>query len=319
MAHKNLHSRLTQFVRLHVLEGGNHITLVELEDLGTGTMDALRTVRPYLTNDFILLSCDLITEFPLYKLVDQHRTSDSLVTVLLAASPASTGKGDDADRYRDCEEDHVYAGMDESRKKLFYLVAKDDLDDTVDFKMSLLTRFSYIVLRTNLTDAHCYIFRKEIWDVLDSEKYHGRRSFLSVREDLIPRLVKDQKLSPPWPIASAAFSRSANQCAVRLVDDEFCIRVNNLKKYYEANRFVIRSIPFGAPKVSASAEVHQKSQIGNDSMVGDFSRVGEKTSVKRSIVGINVIVGKNVKISNCIIMDKVVIEDKYGSPGCASC
>lgn len=309
VAHQNLHSRLTQLIKLHINEGGNHISIVPLDNLGSGTMEALRTVRPHLHSDFILLTCDLISEFPLYKMIDQHRTNNALVTLMLASSQ---GPSEETSRYTDLEDNDVYAGMDESRKKLLYFVGKADIEDTVDFKMSLLSRYHCILLRTNLTDAHCYIFRKEFLEMLDSEEAFGRRSIYSVREELLPRLVKMQTLdySCKEKIHSYADHKVTGNVAVRLVDREFCFRVNNLKNYTDANRFICKTLPATVPKVSPSAEVNPKGGIGSDSMLGDFSKTGEKTSVKRSVLGANVIVGKNVKISNCIIMDNVVIEDK---------
>lgn len=310
-----MNSRLAQMIKTYISEGGNSIDIVSLEGnlFGTGTMEALRQVRPHLNSDFILLSCDLITEFPLHKMIDQHRTSDSLVTVMLAAAQAPAGKAEEANRYQDIEDNDVYAGMDESRKKLLYLEGKADIEDTIDFRMSLLNKFPCILLRTNLVDAHCYIFRKEFLEMLDSEEVFGKRKLFSVREELIPRLVKSQKVSAPSCREMALpGTNPGNTCAVRLVDGEFCVRVNNLKHYSEANRFICKSIPLGQPRVAATTEITGKAQVGNDSLAGEFTKLGDKTSVKRSIVGNNVVIGKNVKISNCIIMDKVVIEDKYG-------
>jgi len=301
---------LTQLIKLHIIEGGSHISIVGLENPIQGTIEALRAVRPNLHSDFILLSCDLISEFPLYPMIDQHRTSNSLVTVMLCGSDKPAGKGEESSRHEDLEENQVYAGMDESRKNLLYLVGKADIEDSINFRMSLLSRYPCILLRTNLTDAHCYIFRKDFLEMFDSGLLLGNRNLFSVREELIPRMVKHQVIGPKsCSKQPEAQHRASSACAVRLVDGEFCVRVNNLKHYVEANRYICKNS--SQPRVSPSAEVNQKSQIGNDSLVGDFSKTGEKTSVKKSIIGHNVCIGKNVKISNSIIMDKVIIEDKY--------
>lgn len=315
VAHQSLYSKLTQLIKLHINDGGNYIDIVCLDQIGAGTVEAFRAVRPRLHSDFILLSCDLITESPLYPLIDQHRTNNALVTVMLAAAQkaAAGGKTDDASRHNDLEDYELYAGTDESRKKLLYLVGKADIEDTLDFRMSLLNKFHCILLRTNLSDAHCYIFRKEFLEMFDSGEATGKRNMFSIREELIPRLVKHQKLDGTCKEKSSfssAAARPSNTCAVKIVDGEFCVRVNNLKTFTEANRFVCKSIPLGVNRVSASAEVNAKAQVGSDSLVGDYTKIGEKSSVKRSIIGNNVSIGKNVKISNCIIMDKVNIEDK---------
>ncbi len=311
VAHHSLHSRLTQFIKLQISEGGSHIEILSLEGMGNGTIDALRAARPKLHSDFILLSCDLITEFPLYKLIDQHRTNDALVTMLLAASQSSM-KGEENARYGNLEDNEVFAGTDESRKKLLYLVGKADVEDTLDFKMSLLNKHHCILLKSNLIDTHCYIFRREFLEILDNGSVFGKHyNMFSVREELLPRLVRKQKLAFNCPSKESVVAKSLTNVALRIVDGEFCVRVNNLKSFTEANRHYCRNIPQGVARISPSAEVNPKGQVGNDSIVSDYSKVGEKSSVKRSIIGTNVIIGKNVKISNSIIMDKVVIEDKY--------
>lgn len=312
VAHQDMYSRLTQFIKLHINDGGNHIDVLCLESSSTGTMDALRAVRPRLHSDFILLSCDLITETPLYKMIEQHRTNSALVTIMLATSPQAPtgGKGEDANRFTELEESEVFAGMDESRKRLLYLVGKADVDDNLEFRMSLLYKFPCILLRTNLTDAHCYIFRKEFLELLDSGEANGQRKFFSVREELIPRLVRKQKPSTKC-VDRLAATGVPDQCAVRLVDGEFCVRVNSLKSYTEANRHIMKTLPAGIVRMSPSADISPKGGVGSDSMVGDFTKLGEKSSVKRSVIGSNVIIGKNVKISSCIIMDNVTIDDKY--------
>lgn len=312
VGHQDMYSRLTQFIKLHITDGGNHIDVLCLESSSTGTMDALRAVRPRLHSDFILLSCDLLTETPLYKMIEQHRTNNALVTIMLATAPQTPAgaKGEDANRFTDLEENEVFAGMDESRKRLLYLVGKADVDDSLEFRMSLFYKFPCILLRTNLTDAHCYIFRKEILELIDSGEATGQRKLFSVREELIPRLVRKQKPSAKCADRLAA-PEAPNQCAVRLVDGEFCVRVNSLKSYTEANRHIMKTLPNGIVRMSPSAEISPKGGVGSDSMVGDFTKLGEKSSVKRSVIGSNVTIGKNVKISNCIIMDNVTIDDKY--------
>lgn len=140
VAHQSLSSRLTQLIKLHVNEGGNYIDIVSMDKYGQGTMDALRAVRPHLDSDFILLSCDLISEYPLYKMIDQHRTCNSLVTMMLFSGQKPSGT-DESVRYSNVEDNEVFAGMDESRKRLLYLVGKAELEDTVDFRFSLLDKY----------------------------------------------------------------------------------------------------------------------------------------------------------------------------------
>lgn len=124
----------------------------------------------------------------------------------------------------------VYAGLDETKKKLLFLENELDIDGSIDFRMSLISRFPCILLRTNLTDAHCYIFRQAFLQMLDQKSCFGKRTLYSIREELVPRLVKHQSHAPN--------SKDGYNCAVRLLESDFCVRVNNLKNYNEANKFV---------------------------------------------------------------------------------
>lgn len=303
------HSRITQFIKTHINDGANRITIYATENYEHGTVGVLKAVRQFLHSDFILLSCDLLTEFPLFRMIDQHRTSDAMLTVLLTRNEVN--KQDEA-RYGDSEDAEVFTCFDETKKKLLYIENKADVDSSIDFKMALIAQHPCMLLRTNLTDAHCYIFRKSFLALMDSGSVFGKRNLYSVREELIPRIVKHQKFKSDAQKADP----SCYTCAARLLESEFCIRVNNLKNYNEANKFALKSVPLGPGRISPSAEIQPKSQVGSDVQVGDFVKVGEKSAIKKSTLGNNVSIGKNVKLSNCILMDGVVIEDNCKIDNC---
>ena len=50
-----------------------------------GTADSLRHIAGKIETDMLIVSCDLITDFPLHKLADLHRTKKATVTALLAS------------------------------------------------------------------------------------------------------------------------------------------------------------------------------------------------------------------------------------------
>lgn len=137
VVHKSLHSKIGQFLKLHINESGNRISIFAAEEFEGGTVGALQAVRPLLDRDFILLSCDLITDFPLYRMIDQHRTSDALVTTLLTKEEPN--KQDEA-RYGGSDDCQIYAAVDETEKRLLYIKGKADVSGTIDFQLSMIAK-----------------------------------------------------------------------------------------------------------------------------------------------------------------------------------
>ena len=61
---------------------GGRVDLVLLEEY-RGTIDALLAVKLKLKHDFLVLNCDLITDFPISRIVERCRMGDFLMTALL--------------------------------------------------------------------------------------------------------------------------------------------------------------------------------------------------------------------------------------------
>src|SRR5271170_7073366 len=74
-----------------------------------------------------------------------------------------------------------------------------------------------------------------------------------------------------------------------------------------------------ATRISPSAEISSKTQVGTDSLVADSTRIDERCSVKRSAIGAHCVIGRNVKISSSVIMDHVEIKDDVKLDGCIVC
>ncbi|XP_033097349.1 translation initiation factor eIF-2B subunit gamma-like, partial [Anneissia japonica] len=68
------------------------VTVSSEEDLGTA--DSLRILNEQckIKTDILVVSCDLITDIALHKLVDVHRTYDSTMTALMMALPEQSSE-----------------------------------------------------------------------------------------------------------------------------------------------------------------------------------------------------------------------------------
>ncbi|KAI8094462.1 nucleotide-diphospho-sugar transferase [Thamnidium elegans] len=271
---------------------------------------------------------------------EDDETADALRTIKDKIDPGSTESASKDDDLL------PYVGIDPTRNALVYKAIRSE-DDDFSMRMSLLNKFPRVRVHTDLQDAHLYIFKRWVIDMLVEKE-----NITSISKDLIPLLVKCQyqkklvereeinKYTSTYDnLLANALSLSTTQSAE--VDDElvdpihsnfkspiktyvhvyrggFCGRGNTTASYSELNRYATKQ---GASitRVPSSAEVAPRTQVGNDSVIGEYTKIDERSSVKKSCVGAHCVIGKNVKIANSVIMDHVVIGDNVKIDGCIIC
>jgi len=295
-----------------------------------GTAEAILRLKSKIQTDFIVISGDVIvTEDFIHTLADIHRAKDAAVTMLLKKKPPPTEEQKAAAKSSDNNEPADFIGLADGRVVFFANTA--DVEENLHLHKSLLKVYHNITIHKNLLDAHVYIFSR--WTLGVLEKYE--KDIGSLKGEFIPFLVKLQlqKKDPKGAIpeqvlnietiATAMSSSTATNtdglgifCYV--MEDGYCIRVNTLLNYFEANKDVARGATTYNPYeevgkqnfISASAEVNPKTQVGPDCVVGEGTKIGEKCSVKKSNIGKHCNIAANVKIINSVIMDHVTIMEK---------
>ncbi|KAG2186470.1 hypothetical protein INT44_002692 [Umbelopsis vinacea] len=323
-------------------QGNVHCNLIGVDE-DFGTADAIRSIADRITTDFIVLPCDLHCEMIPREFLDHHRINSPTMTGLFYEPPKGekgSGKEDELAQY---------IGIDTAESRLVHIADCDSSEDgDLSLRMSLLWRFPRVKFHVNLLDAHVYIFKHWVLDLIKAKE-----KISSIRQDLVPLIVKCQyqrKLVENEDMGKYAALEDPLDTALSLstVYDEFdekllnehdpyrsnfksnikvntviyrdgyCGRANTIAKYSEMNRLASKQ-GLSIRRVPETAEVTAKSQIGNDSLVGEYTKIAEKSSVKRSIIGAHCVIGKNVKIANSIIMDHVVLEDFVKLDGCIVC
>ncbi|KAG4095298.1 nucleotide-diphospho-sugar transferase [Neocallimastix lanati (nom. inval.)] len=312
------------------------VEVVAINDY-VGTADALRYLKEkdkLKPMDIIIISCDLVTDIPPHHILDVHRVVNPAMTALYYEDPKA-----DAEKTNKEMDTADYIGIDPNRSQLVYVASKTDFSSELPFRMSLLTKFPVINFYTNLRDAHLYIFKQWIFDLLLQKK-----NISSVRGELVPLLVRCQSASSDWlekegldkfiqnnntnsssasspPLSPSNLSHEDNKntsmCAAIICNAGYCSRANTLPTYVEINRFMTRQS--SEPRIPDSAEVSPKTQVGPDSLVGDSSKIGERCSIKKSVIGSHCSIGRNVKIIGSVIMDYIVIEDNVKLENCIVC
>ncbi|KAI8982067.1 nucleotide-diphospho-sugar transferase [Mycotypha africana] len=334
----NAQQKLSAYIRGYT--GNVHCQVVGVDE-DDETAEALKAIKDKIDRDFIVVPCDLITELNPREFLDQHRVYNPTFSALFYESGANESAGKDDDLL-------PYVGIDPIRHSLVYKELRSE-DDDFSMRLSLLNKFPRVRVYTNLQDAHLYIFKRWVIDMIaDKDK------ITSISKDLIPMLVKcqyqrklvereevDKYTSKDDDLLANALSLSTTQSID--VDDDllikdpihpsfkspiksyvhiyrggFCGRGNTTASYSELNRYVTKQ---GATitRVPATTEVAPKTQVGNDSVVGEYTKIDERSSVKKSCVGAHCVIGKNVKIANSVIMDHVLIGDNVKIDGCIIC
>ncbi|KAI8139474.1 nucleotide-diphospho-sugar transferase [Fennellomyces sp. T-0311] len=332
------HQKLSTYIS-RGYQGSVHCNVVTVDE-DCGSADALRSIKDKIERDFIVVPCDLITDLNPRDILDIHRVEDPTMTALFYESNLLEAGKDDGLA--------PYVGIDPIHSSLVYKVRRSE-DEDFSMRMSLLNKFPRVRVHTDLGDAHLYIFKRWVIDMVADKE-----NISSISEDLVPMLVKCQyqkKMVEREKVngyASAqksllATALSLSTTASNDIDDDlfspdptrsnfkspvttrayiyrggFCGRGNTIASYSDLNRHETKQ---GASitRIPSSAEVAPKTQVGNDSVIGEHTKIDERSSVKKSCVGAHCIIGKNVKIANSVIMDNVIIGDNAKVDGCVIC
>ena len=131
------------------------------------------------------MSCDLITETSPHVVLDPHRSLNPTMTAMLY-DMTKTMTGSERSIPKD-DESMEYIGMDPSSSQLLFTAAASDLDDDLPLRINLLHKFPRLSVSTQLRDAHLYVFKKWILELIVKNK-----SLSSIKLDLVPLLLDAQ-------------------------------------------------------------------------------------------------------------------------------
>lgn len=208
-----------------------------------------------------------------------------------------------------------------------------DSFDGMELRSRMLWEYPNLTLSTKLLDAHVYILRRGVLDLLIQ-----RPQISSIREDLLPWLCKwsyQKGLAEKWGHAlqipddpfNDALQHSTMQSLVTQKEsskslpplqrirvqsyihnpkDGLLGRANTLGTYAELNREILRT--------------HKPAKsLAPGSLTGDNVKIGEKSLIKMSVIGRNVDIGKGCKIIGSIVADNAVIKDGAKLDNCIVC
>lgn len=303
------------------------------EDELVGSADAIRTLlknekyADKLRAEFIILSCDTICEIPPHALLDAHRLSRASVTAVFYANHA-------ADVLTPLKKgSKTFTGYEASSETLLYTAPVADVDegDDLELRASMLWKYPRVHLTSALNDAHIYLCRRSVLDLVCEQDAISR-----LATDLLPLLCRAQFTSllrkryglDPGPGhdhedgGSKTTTTTPPPVSVKLYiapPEYFCARAHTRQAYIDLNRHLLKGIPADAREPPASTTIGDRTTVGPDSALGHDSAIDEKTTIKRTLVGNHVRIGKMCRITNCILMDGAVVRDAVKLENCVLC
>jgi translation initiation factor eIF-2B subunit gamma len=274
----------------------------------------------------LVYSSDLITDIPPDLLIRTHWAENSSLTAFYYdASSIETPEA--------LKATGEVVGVDDKTMQLIYTAEKEELKlhgNEVAIKHQLLSQFPNIHLYANLRDAHLYIFKRWVLDLIIKNT-----TISSIKSELVPLLIECQyrksvrtreeiekfQISHPPDLFELARSLSISSkkdskviCTAVIFNTGLNARANNVKNYCEINRAVCKNDPRPVPTTCninpRSTVIILLKKVGSDSLVGESVSIDERCSIKKSVVGNHVTIGKNCKISNSVVMDYAIIEEK---------
>ncbi|EYC07680.1 hypothetical protein Y032_0069g344 [Ancylostoma ceylanicum] len=139
---------------------------ISRENEDWGTADVLRQYGAKITRDFVVMSCDFITDARLQPMIDQFRANNATFSCLLSDMCATgpvpgpkvrRGKGRD------------FVALEESTSRIVYMTSEEDFDQPVNAE-SWMNRFSNVSLTARYVDCHVYFMRHSCLGMIGRQK-----------------------------------------------------------------------------------------------------------------------------------------------------
>lgn len=323
-----------------------------------GTAESLQHFSEYFKSDLVVVSCDLLTNIDLQKVLNLYRKHNASITTLMFPylSPAAVTIPGPKSKIK-MERDVI--GVDPTTNQLVLLASASDFEENLPFQLSLLKKHGNIKLMSKLLDSHLYVINHWVIDYLANEQ-----SILTIKGELLPNIISKQnsrrncqhKLTADSGISeekdiyeyakedeldlnirhmsmyngndnmSDTYNNDIIRCYAYIAQEqEFAVRANTLFEYYKINKEIITKFPdltklsSDVTAISPFAEILSTQLDTTSCTVGEHCRIAEKTSIKNSIISSKCTIKNKTRISDCIIMNGVTIGENCIVTNCILC
>ncbi|XP_046830760.1 translation initiation factor eIF-2B subunit gamma [Vespa crabro] len=318
------------------------------EDLGTA--DSIRLIHEKIHTDFIVLSCDLITDIDISETLNLYRKHNASITALMLPMFKISDEFVTPGPKNKQKPETDLMGIDNETGRLVFLASASDFEETINISQKILKKHTNFTMYSKLMDAHVYIINKWVLDFLVFNK-----NISTLKGELLPYIVTKQLSKPPkqcpedkntsmvqvnlkedifrFAVAKpldelirrmSAFNDHSTdlqeayhddiiRCYAHIMNNGFGLRANTIQMYHFAN-FKISDWSSNIIKsdlfLNTSSSATVKSTQVQNCSIDENAFIDEKTSLKVSHIGPNTIVETKTRILNSVIMGNVTIKQR---------
>ncbi|BFG03307.1 translation initiation factor eIF-2B subunit gamma [Drosophila madeirensis] len=323
-------------------------------DSDFGTADSLRYIYDKIKSDFLVVSCDIVSNVSLYPLINKFREHDAALALLLFKSGFESDVVMPGPKTKHKPERDVI-GVHSATQRLAFLTAASDCEDTLNIQRHLLKNKGQLDVYSRLLDAHIYVLKKWVINYLHRKenistfkgeflthlikKQHAKRPAKAVQDTTsevglvtklednvlhyVPHTALDQKITQTslfnQSLSHVPYHGDVVRCyAVQAPKDAIGVRVNSTLSFLAINRKLasiwIELCGEAHPLIAAGALV--KSTQTKDIIAADNAKLSEKTSLNYSVFGPNCVINPKNIVSNSLVMSNAIVEEGCNIDNC---
>lgn len=331
------------------------VPIEDAEDLGTA--DAVRLIHERIHTDFIVISCDLITNVDVREILNLYRKHNASITALMLPVPKVPEDFVTPGPKNKQKPETDLIGISNETGRLVFLASASDFEETIKISQTLLKKHPSFTIHSKLMDTHLYVINKWVLDFLVHNK-----NFTTLKGELLPYIVRKQLSKPTKQYLDDkntsivqldlkddihrfatekhldkliremsayndhdtdledAYHGDVIRCYAYIGTRKFGLRANTIQMYHLANTKISEwwgSEEQTIPNIAPNATV--RSTQMQDCRVGSNALVDEKTSLKQSHIGPNSVVESKSRISQSVIMENVTIKERCVIQNCILC
>lgn len=139
-------------------------------DSDFGTADSLRYIHDKIQSDFLVLSCDIVSNVSLYPLINKFRQHDAALTALLFKSGFESDVTLPGPKTKHKPERDLI-GIHPETRRLLFLASASDFEEVMSVNAHLLRKNGKMTIFSRLTDSHIYVVKKWVLDYLEKVSF----------------------------------------------------------------------------------------------------------------------------------------------------
>ncbi|KAK9305587.1 hypothetical protein QLX08_003375 [Tetragonisca angustula] len=166
------------------------VAVKNAEDLGTA--DSIRLIHEKIYTDFLVISCDLITDVDICEILNLYRKHNASITALMLPAPKVPDDFITPGPKNKQKPETDLIGICNETGRLIFLASASDFEETIEISQPFLKKYPSFTMHSRLMDSHLYVINKWVLNFLVQNK-----NFTTLKGELLPYIVRKQFSKPP--------------------------------------------------------------------------------------------------------------------------